>query len=84
MMPWFTVLSMEKAHFAINRTEAEMRGAITKGVERLLSMQTNNGALGFWPGAREPNLCGQCLWRHGDRRTRTRSSASTIRLRVPS
>lgn len=54
MMPWLALRDLKKALPSINRPEAEIALAIQKGVDRLLSMQTNDGGMSYWPGGEKP------------------------------
>lgn len=54
MMPWLALRDLKKALPSINRPDADIALAIQKGVDRLLSMQTNAGGLAYWPGGEEP------------------------------
>ena len=55
MLPWLTLRDLKKALPSINRPDAEIALAIQKGVDRLLSMQTREGGLAYWPGSEEVN-----------------------------
>lgn len=55
MLPWLTLRDLKKAVPAINRPDEEIRAAIQKGVDRLLSMQTRAGGIAYWPGGEEPS-----------------------------
>jgi uncharacterized protein YfaS (alpha-2-macroglobulin family) len=53
LMPWLAVERLRAASPALARKEpTEVRRAIRKGVQRLLSMQNSNGGFGYWPGDR--------------------------------
>jgi uncharacterized protein YfaS (alpha-2-macroglobulin family) len=54
MMPWLALRDLKKALPSINKPDEEIANAIQKGVDRLLSMQTNAGGLAYWPGGEEP------------------------------
>ncbi|MCP5540566.1 MAG: hypothetical protein H7A53_08190 [Akkermansiaceae bacterium] len=58
LLPWLTTQNMRHALPGLDKTDAEIRDAIGAGVARLLSMQTDGGGLGYWPGASEPILWG--------------------------
>ena len=52
LMPWFAARDLKGVVPSFtNKTEAEVSKAIQIGVDRLLSMQTSDGGLGYWPGA---------------------------------
>ena len=55
LMPWLTLRDLKNVIPALKRTDEEIAGAIQHGVDRLLSMQTETGGLGYWPGAQETN-----------------------------
>ena len=55
MLPWLTLRDLKKALPSINRPDEDIALAIQKGVDRLLSMQTNKGGLAYWPGGQEVN-----------------------------
>ena len=55
LMPWLTLRDLKKVLPALNRTDEDIAAAIQHGVDRLLSMQTDGGGLGYWPGASETN-----------------------------
>lgn len=57
-LPWLTLRSFRDALPDLAKTDAEIASAIQRGVNRLLSMQTSSGGLGYWPGASEPMLWG--------------------------
>ena len=51
MLPWLAMRELKKVLPSINKSDEEITSVIQKGVDRLLSMQTNDGGLGYWPGA---------------------------------
>jgi uncharacterized protein YfaS (alpha-2-macroglobulin family) len=53
MLPWLTLRDLKKALPSINRPDEEIKMAIQKGVDRLLSMQMDKGGLAYWPGGEE-------------------------------
>lgn len=53
MLPWLTLRDLKKALPSINRPDADIQLAIQKGVDRLLSMQTRDGGIAYWPGGEE-------------------------------
>ena len=57
-LPWIALQGFRSALPQFTRSEAEIRAAVNRGVDRLFSMQTSGGALGYWPGAREPHFWG--------------------------
>ena len=57
-LPWISLKDLRSALPSLNKTDAEIADAINGGCKRLLSMQTRNGGLGYWPGAEHPTLWG--------------------------
>ena len=57
-LPWLSTKNMRGAIPALKKTDAEIEEAIQAGADRLLTMQTSNGGLGYWPGANKPILWG--------------------------
>ena len=55
-LPWLAMRTLGKAVPGVKRSPAEVSDAIQKGVNRLLSMQTDGGGLGYWPNAPRPEL----------------------------
>lgn len=58
MLPWLTVRDLRGALPELAKSDAEVNDVISRGVTRLLSMQTSSGGLSYWPGGREPMLWG--------------------------
>jgi uncharacterized protein YfaS (alpha-2-macroglobulin family) len=58
LLPWVLLNEFREVLPGLHRGATEARDVIAKGVNRLLSMQTESGGLGYWPGAREPMLWG--------------------------
>jgi uncharacterized protein YfaS (alpha-2-macroglobulin family) len=56
MLPWIVLSDAPGLRFLIGERTNEVGPAINAGVERLFTMQTPDGALGYWPRAREPML----------------------------
>lgn len=51
LMPWFAVRDLKSLVPGFrDKTESEIATAIQKGADRLLSMQTGDGGLAYWPG----------------------------------
>ena len=51
LMPWFAVRDLKSLVPGFrDRTESEIMNAIQKGADRLLTMQTRDGGLAYWPG----------------------------------
>ena len=52
LMPWFAARDLKSVVPGFSgRTEADISKAIQMGADRLLTMQTADGGLGYWPGA---------------------------------
>ncbi|MSS99973.1 MAG: hypothetical protein EXS29_01505 [Pedosphaera sp.] len=58
LLPWILLGEFREVLPGFNRSTNEVRDVIAKGTDRLVSMQTESGGLGYWPGAREPMLWG--------------------------
>lgn len=58
LLPWLSTQRVRGALPGLDKSEEEIAGTVSKGVKRLLSMQTSDGGLGYWPGARESVLWG--------------------------
>ncbi|RYD33338.1 MAG: hypothetical protein EOP86_13635, partial [Verrucomicrobiaceae bacterium] len=56
MLPWLTLRDLKQVLPALNRPDQEIANVIQKGCDRLLSMQTASGGLGYWPKDAEPTL----------------------------
>ena len=53
-MPWFTVTELKPYIPAFENTpKTKIQQAIQKGANRLLSMQTSDGGLAYWPGGKQ-------------------------------
>jgi uncharacterized protein YfaS (alpha-2-macroglobulin family) len=57
-LPWLTLTKFREQIPSLQRTDLEINSSINRGINRLFSMQTDGGGLGYWPGAREPMLWG--------------------------
>jgi len=57
-LPWLSTQNLRDALPALKKTDVEIATAIASGTRRLLTMQTQDGGLGYWPGAGEPVLWG--------------------------
>ena len=57
LLPWIVLRDSPASRF-LQKTPSEINRAIQAGVDRLLSMQTGGGGLGYWPRDREPMLWG--------------------------
>ncbi len=57
-LPWLSTQNLRDALPALKKTDAEIATAIASGARRLLTMQTQDGGLGYWPGSSDPILWG--------------------------
>lgn len=57
-LPWIVLRDFRGALPALAKSDDEIRSAVNRGVDRLLSMQTSSGGLGYWPGARDTHFWG--------------------------
>jgi uncharacterized protein YfaS (alpha-2-macroglobulin family) len=57
-LPWLSTQNLRQAMPSLNRSPKEISQAISHGAKRLLSMQTRDGGLSYWPGASESILWG--------------------------
>lgn len=55
-LPWISLKDLRSAIPSLNKTDADIDKAIRSGCRRILSMQTRNGGLGYWPGMDEAML----------------------------
>lgn len=55
-LPWLALERLRETAPWIKKSPQEIQGAIQKGADRLLSMQTTSGGLGYWPGATLPEM----------------------------
>ena len=56
MLPWLTLRDLKQVLPDLNRPDGEIADVIQRGCDRLLSMQTENGGLAYWPGGDTPSL----------------------------
>jgi len=56
MLPWIVLSDAPALRSVMGCRSNEIEHAINAGMERLFSMQTPDGGLGYWPHAREPLL----------------------------
>jgi uncharacterized protein YfaS (alpha-2-macroglobulin family) len=56
MIPWLVLRDCPELLALIHRGAVNTAGPIRAGIDRFLSMQTESGGLGYWPGAKEPML----------------------------
>ncbi len=57
-LPWLSTFTLRDAVPSLKKPEEEVKKAIAHGTNRLLSMQTAEGGLSYWPGGTEPMLWG--------------------------
>jgi len=57
-LPWLVLREMPDLIPRDGRMATQLDAAIAAGVQRLLSMQTGDGGLSYWPGGREPQFWG--------------------------
>ncbi len=57
-LPWLTTRELRDALPQWDRDDAEIASAIAAGTRRLLSMQTRDGGLSYWPGGDQSMLWG--------------------------
>ncbi|MCF6310982.1 MAG: MG2 domain-containing protein [Verrucomicrobiales bacterium] len=57
-LPWLSTQSFQSALPSLNRSPEEIAAAIDHGSKRLLSMQTRDGGLAYWPGSSDSILWG--------------------------
>lgn len=55
-LPWLALSQLGGELQGLKHTPEQAKKAIQKGAARLLSMQTQQGGLGYWPGAAQPEL----------------------------
>ena len=58
LLPWLMVRDLRATLPELAKTDAEIAAAVNRGVNLLMSMQTSDGGLSFWPGGREPTFWG--------------------------
>lgn len=56
LMPWLAVKKLRDIMPDLDKTDEEIARAVKRGVDRLLSMQTYDGGLAYWPGGAEENV----------------------------
>jgi len=54
LLPWVVLFEAPDWGSFLGETEASVAQSVRAGVERLLSMQTRSGGLGYWPRSAEP------------------------------
>lgn len=58
LLPWLAMRDFRELLPGMGKTDEEYNQAITKGINRLLKMQTSIGGLSYWPGGAEPMFWG--------------------------
>ncbi|MEY2488724.1 MAG: alpha-2-macroglobulin, partial [Verrucomicrobiota bacterium] len=58
LLPWLMVRDLRETLPELKKTDAEINAAVNRGVNLLMSMQTSDGGLSFWPGGRESTFWG--------------------------
>ncbi len=58
IVPWLSTMQLRQVMPQLNKSDEEISEVISKGIDRLFSMQTGNGGLGYWPGATKAELWG--------------------------
>jgi len=58
LLPWLMVRDLRATLPELAKTDAEIAAAVNRGVNLLMSMQTSDGGLSFWPGGREATFWG--------------------------
>lgn len=58
LIPWLSTQQLRPVMPKLDKSEEHVTEVIEKGVERLFTMQTSDGGLGYWPGANSSVLWG--------------------------
>ena len=58
LIPWLSTQTLRNVMPDLDKTDAEIDAVVENGIARLLSMQTGDGGLGYWPGATQSMLWG--------------------------
>jgi uncharacterized protein YfaS (alpha-2-macroglobulin family) len=58
LLPWLFVRDLRATLPELAKTDTEIAAAVNRGVNLLMSMQTSNGGLSFWPGGSDTTLWG--------------------------
>ena len=53
LLPWLALKDISKAVPSLSKPPEQVAAVIQKGVDRLLSMQTSEGGIAYWPGGGE-------------------------------
>ncbi len=55
LIPWLVWNDLRPVMPDLGKSDAAVRDAIDKGLDRLFTMQTEDGGIAMWPGGREPS-----------------------------
>ena len=58
MLPWLVLRDLRGALPEMAKSDEEVAAAVNRGMDLLLSMQTNSGGLAYWPAGTQPMLWG--------------------------
>ena len=58
MLPWLVLRDLHGALPEMAKSDEEVATAVNRGLNLLLSMQTDSGGLAYWPGGTQPMLWG--------------------------
>ncbi len=58
LIPWLSTSQLRQVMPQLDKSEEETEAIIKKGIDRLFSMQTSDGGLGYWPGSTQSMLWG--------------------------
>lgn len=58
LIPWLSTQQLREVLPELEKSEGEVAETLTGGIQRLFSMQTGDGGLGYWPGAGQSVLWG--------------------------
>jgi alpha-2-macroglobulin len=58
MLPWIVLRNLRGALPEVAKTDEEVAAAVDRGINLLLSMQTDTGGLAYWPGGTQAMLWG--------------------------
>lgn len=57
-LPWISMRDFRGVLPSLKKSDDEVADAVTRGVNRLLAMQTSSGGLSYWPGGTQPLFWG--------------------------
>ncbi len=55
-IPWLTTQQLRRILPKVDRSEDQVKAVIAKGMERIFSMQTEDGGIAYWPGESDSML----------------------------